>query len=211
MEILFYHWNSKMNYLSRLIIASHNSHKIDEMRKILKDFPTQIFSLRDINWKDPHLENGRTYYENALQKVRSVVDHFGEPALGEDSGLEVDALGGIPGMYSARYGGPGASDKDNNCKLLKALQGIPFDKRTARYRCTLVLLFPKGDVYTWEGTCEGIITLEPKGFEGFGYDPLFFLPEYKKTFAELGLEIKNKISHRAQSLAKLREFFQNYH
>ena len=200
-----------MNYSDRLIIASHNIHKIDEIRKILKDFSLQICSLRDINWKKAHCENGRTYYENALQKVQSVVDHFGECALGEDSGLEVDVLGGMPGIYSARYGGCGASDKDNNRKLLKALEGIPFEKRTARYRCTLVLLFPEGDIYTWEGTCEGIIAFEPKGVEGFGYDPLFFLPEYGKTIAEVGLEIKNKISHRAQALAKLKEFFENYH
>ena len=211
MAVMFLQRNRKMNFSNRLIIASHNTHKIDEIRKILEDFSLQIFSLRDINWNNPHCENGLTYYENALQKVRSVVDHFGEPALGEDSGLEVDALGGMPGIYSARYGGRQASDKDNNRKLLKALEGIPFEKRTARYRCTLVLLFPKGNIYTWEGTCEGIIAFEPKGVEGFGYDPLFLLPLYNKTIAELGLELKNKISHRAQALAKLKEFFENYH
>ena len=164
--------------------------------------------MEDLDWKNPHLEDGHTYYENALKKVENIVNHFGEPAIGEDSGLEVDVLGGMPGIYSARYAREGASDEANNCKLLEALQEVPFYRRTARYRCTIVLLLPTGEIHTWEGTCEGIITFKAKGFAGFGYDPLFFLPEYKKTFAELGLEIKNKVSHRAKALAKLKKFFQ---
>ena len=200
-----------MVYPNQLIVASYNSHKINEIRKILEDLSIQILSLKDVGWINGHLEDGVTYYENALKKVRNVGDHFRKPVLGEDSGLEVDILGGLPGIHSARYAGEGATDEDNNNKLLRALKGIPFHKRTARYRCIIVLLFPLGEIYTWEGSCEGIITLEGKGSEGFGYDPLFFLPEYQKTFAELGNRVKNEISHRAQALSKVREFFKNYH
>ena len=200
-----------MVYSSQLVVASHNSHKINEIRNILKDTSIQILSLKDLGCQHRPVEDGVSYYENALQKVKSVGDQINKPILGEDSGLEVDILGGLPGIHSARYAGEGASDQENNSKLLKALQGIPFHKRTARYRCIIVLLFPTGEIYTWEGSCEGIITFEAKGFEGFGYDPLFLLPKYQKTFAELGDKIKNTISHRALALAKLREFFLNYH
>ncbi|MEW6381342.1 MAG: XTP/dITP diphosphatase [bacterium] len=190
-----------------LIAASHNPHKIEEIRSILSDFPVQILSLRDLDWKVPHQEDGSSYYENALKKARAIAKHFGRPTLAEDSGLEVDALGGQPGIYSARYAGEDATDEDNNQKLLTALSPVPMSERTARYRCTLVLMYPDERVYSFEGTCEGIITLAPQGEEGFGYDPLFLVPEYGKTFAELGDEIKNRISHRARALAKLKKFF----
>ncbi|MCL6583963.1 MAG: XTP/dITP diphosphatase [bacterium] len=192
-----------------LIVASHNPHKIEEIRSILSDFPVRILSLKELDWRVAHQEDGQSYYENAVKKAKAVVEHFGQPVLAEDSGLEVDALGGEPGIHSARYAGEGASDEANNQKLLAALSGVPASQRGARYRCTLVLMFPQGEVYSWEGTFEGRITCAPRGEGGFGYDPLFFVPEYGKTLAELGDEIKNKISHRARALAKLRKFFQN--
>lgn len=192
-----------------LIVASHNAHKIEEIRSILSDFPVQILSLRDLDWKVPHLEDGSNYYENAVKKARVIAEHFDMPTLAEDSGLEVDAIGGQPGIYSARYAGEGASDEANNQKLLAALAHVPMPERTAQYRCTLVLMYPDERIYSFDGKCEGIITLAPRGKQGFGYDPLFFVPEYGKTFAELGDEMKNKISHRARALANLRKFFQN--
>ena len=198
-----------MNVSHQFILASHNQHKISEIRAILGDLPLELLSLRDLKWDIPHQEVGLTYYDNALLKARMVVDHFGRPALAEDSGLEVDALDGRPSLHSARYAGEKATAPDNNRKLLQELQGVPHEKRTARYRCTLVLLFPDGKTYSWEGTCEGFITLELKGVAGFGYDPLFYVPEYRKTMAELGEEIKNTISHRARALDQFKKFFRN--
>jgi len=196
--------------LNELIVASHNAHKIEEIRDILKGFPVRILSLSDLNWNDPLIEDGSTYYENALKKAKAIADHFGKPTLAEDSGLEVDALFGQPGIYSARYAGERASDEINNRKLLTALQDIPLLHRTARYRCTLVLLCPDGEIHSWEGTCEGLITSCPRGDKGFGYDPLFLIPGYSKTFAELGDEVKNRISHRARAFAQFRNFLQNF-
>jgi len=196
--------------LNALIAATHNSHKLEEIRDILKDFPVRIISLKDLNRDIPFIEDGSTYYENALKKARAVAEHFTQPTLAEDSGLEVDALFGQPGIYSARYAGEGASDEANNQKLLARLQDIPLLQRTARYRCTLVLVCTDGEIHSFEGTCEGIITSVPRGEKGFGYDPLFLIPEYSKTFAELGDEVKNKISHRARALAQLRNFLQNF-
>jgi XTP/dITP diphosphohydrolase len=198
-----------MNVSHQFILASHNQHKISEIRAILGDLPLELLSLRDLEWDILHQEVGLTYYDNALLKARVVVDHFGRPALAEDSGLEVDALDGRPGLHSARYAGEKATALDNNRKLLQELQGVPPEKRTARYRCTLVLLYPDGKTYSWEGTCEGFITLELKGVAGFGYDPLFYVPEYRKTMAELGEGIKNAISHRARALDQFKIFFRN--
>ncbi|MGA1875852.1 MAG: RdgB/HAM1 family non-canonical purine NTP pyrophosphatase [bacterium] len=198
-----------MNLSHQFIIASHNQHKISEIRDILGDLPLELLSLRDLKWDIPHQEVGLTYYDNALLKAQMVVNHFDRPGLAEDSGLEVDALDGRPGLHTARYAGENASDLDNNRKLLQELLGVPYEKRTARYRCTIVLLFPDGKKYSWEGTCEGLITLELKGVAGFGYDPLFYVPEYRKTMAELGEGVKNTISHRARALNQFKRFFRN--
>ncbi|MEW5804447.1 MAG: RdgB/HAM1 family non-canonical purine NTP pyrophosphatase [bacterium] len=193
--------------IKTLIVASHNAHKVEEIRDILRDFSVRILSLSDLDWNIPIVEDGSTYYENALKKARVIVDHFGEPTLAEDSGLEVDALGGQPGIYSSRYAKEGASAEANNQKLLFALQDIPASQRTARYRCIAVLICPAdGQIHSFEATCEGLITHAPEGDKGFGYDPLFLVPEYGQTFAELGDEVKNKISHRAKALAQLRNF-----
>lgn len=191
----------------KLIIASHNRYKVNEIKNILKEIPINLVSLADLNWESNPEETGSSYYDNALLKVKSIVSHFHIPAIGEDSGLEVDALNGAPGIYSARYAGENASQNANNIKLLQALKDRPFPKRTARFCCTIVLLFPNKKIFSWKGICEGFITFEPKGSFGFGYDPLFFIPKYQKTFAELSPEIKNKVSHRTQALNQLRYFF----
>lgn len=191
-----------------LIVASHNLHKVEEIRDILGNLPVSIFSLLDLDWNVPHLEDGSNYYENALRKARAVIDHFGKPTLAEDSGLEVDALGGEPGLFSARYAGDRATDEDNNRKLLTALQDVPLLHRTGRYRCTVVFICPNTGIHSWEGTCEGLIASAPRGEKGFGYDPLFLISEYSKTFAELGDVVKNRISHRARALARFKKFFQ---
>ena len=121
--------------------------------------------------------------------------------MADDSGLEVDALDGRPGVYSARFAGPGATDADNNAKLLRLLEGVPDPRRTARFRCAIALVSPDGDEYVDEGVCEGVVAREPRGEGGFGYDPLFIVPEYGRTFAELPPEVKDRISHRARALA----------
>lgn len=209
MQLLSLNTTSLKSVLNELIVASHNAHKVEEIRDILKDFPARILSLSDLNWNATLIEDGSTYYENALKKAKAIADHFVKPTLAEDSGLEVDALFGKPGIHSARYAGERASDEINNRKLLAALQDVPLLQRTARYRCTLVLLCPNGEIHSWEGTCEGIITSCPRGDKGFGYDPLFLIPEYSKTFAELGDVVKNKISHRARAFAQFRNFLRN--
>ena len=150
------------------------------------------------------MEDGKTFEENALKKARFVANHLNMVALADDSGLEVDALNKRPGIQSARYAGENATDQENNRKLLKELNGIPIEKRQACYRCVVALVFPSGREEVAEGRCRGFIALEPKGNRGFGYDPLFYVPEYGKTMAELSSEIKNRISHRGRALVKLK-------
>lgn len=200
-----------MKDYKKLIIASHNKYKIIEIREILKDIPGHIYSLQDLSWQIRPEEEGATYFDNAYKKAKIVFDHFGLATIGEDSGLEVDALKGEPGIFSARYSGEDATDEKNNTKLIQKLQGISFETRTARYRCSVVCLLTKDQMVNFEGSCEGIISYERKGKLGFGYDPLFFLPEYQQTFAELEPDIKNQISHRAKALAQLKQFLQNYY
>ena len=144
-------------------------------------------------------ETGKTLEENACLKAVSLAEESGLLSLADDSGLEVDALGGEPGPMSARYAGTGATDKDRVNYLLKRMEGIPPHKRTARFRCVIAVAKPDGTVKTCSGECHGVITREPKGETGFGYDPIFYLPEFNKTMAELPLEIKNKVSHRGKA------------
>jgi XTP/dITP diphosphohydrolase len=153
-------------------------------------------------------ESGASYRENALLKAKATTAVTGEITLADDSGLEVDALGGAPGIYSARYAGSGATDADNNRKLLAALQGVPPEKRGAVYHCALVLYRPDGTYETFLGRWEGKILDRPLGEGGFGYDPVFFLPEQGVAVAQLPAEEKNRQSHRGQALAKLRDWLQ---
>ncbi len=186
-----------------LIVATRNSGKLQEILQVLGP-GIDLESLADFPQIPEILEDGDTFEANAAKKARTVVRHTGRPALADDSGLEVDALDGAPGIYSARFAGEGATDETNNARLLHLLDGIPEDKRTARFRCVIAIATPDGTVRTAEGCCEGQILHQPRGSGGFGYDPLFLLPERGLTFSELPPEKKNRISHRGRALRAAR-------
>jgi XTP/dITP diphosphohydrolase len=187
-----------------LVLATRNQGKVREIEKML-DLPRlEIRSLRDFPDLPEIAEDGQTFLENALKKAQGCAQATGRPALAEDSGLEVDFLDGAPGIYSARFSGAGATDEANNRKLLSLLEGVPEEKRTARFVCQMVLYLPEGKWIQAEGFCPGIIAPGKRGEHGFGYDPVFFLPEFGKTMAEIPLEEKNRISHRAQALREIR-------
>ncbi len=189
-----------------IVIASRNRGKIAEIIRIFHDLPFRFTTVGDYPEVPEIEETGSTFAENARLKAVEVARRTGQWALSDDSGLEVDALGGRPGIHSARYAGPKASDEENNAKLAAELDPVPDGKRAARYRAVLVLASPDGRIVAEaDGACEGHIGRVPKGTAGFGYDPLFVLPDLGQTFAELGLEIKNRISHRAQALERLRD------
>lgn len=188
-----------------LVLATRNEGKIREIMAAL-DLEGLVFrSLADYPELPEIEEDGDTFTENALKKARFVSRRLRLPALADDSGLMVDALDGAPGVFSARFSGPGATDRRNNEKLLSLLEGVQEEKRTARFVCSLIYCDPEGRTLETQGICEGRIALAPKGDHGFGYDPVFFLPEWGKTMAELPLEIKNRISHRGQALKKMRD------
>ncbi len=187
-----------------LVLATRNQGKVLEIEKML-DFPRlEIRSLQDFPDFPEVVEDGRTFLENAFKKARACSEAAGQPALADDSGLEVDCLNGAPGIYSARFSGAEAADEANNRKLLSLLEGIPEARRAARFVCRMVLYWPEGTWIQAEGFCKGIIARAPRGEHGFGYDPVFYLPEFDKTMAELPLEEKTRISHRAQALRKIR-------
>ena len=190
----------------RLVIASGNPGKLREFRELLGGLPFDVIPQGDLGIDAPE-ETGTSFLENALHKARHAASAAQAAAIADDSGLEVDALGGAPGIYSARYAGAGADDAANNAKLLGALQAVPPQTRSARYRC--VLVFVAGDAdpapLTAEGVWEGLIVDFPRGSAGFGYDPHFWLPELKMTAAELDPGEKNRRSHRGMALRLLRE------
>lgn len=186
----------------KIILATQNKGKIRELQELLVDENIEVLSLLDIkDWEDVE-ENGETFAENAALKANAAVKKTGLTALADDSGLEVDALDGAPGVYSARFAGEPKDDERNNDKLLQLLESVPDDRRQARFRCALVVATPEGEEFLTEGTVEGQIMRERRGSDGFGYDPLFFVPEYARTMAELSLAEKNKLSHRAQAFRK---------
>lgn len=189
----------------RLLLATGNINKIEEIKDILKDFPLEILSVKDLGLERIEVEeDGETLEENAIIKAKSLADKFEGMVIADDSGLFVEYLNGEPGIYSARYAGIDATDEKNNNKLLNKLKGIPLDKRKAYFKTVIALIMENGEITTLTGICEGYIGFEPKGNKGFGYDPLFIVTGYDKTFAELGEEVKNKISHRAKALEKLK-------
>lgn len=190
----------------RIVIGTWNRGKEKEIRRILSRLPVRLISLRDIPDSPRVREDGVTFRQNARKKALTLARVLGMLVLAEDSGIEVDALKGRPGVFSAHYAGEGASDEANNEKLLKELRGIPAKKRTARYRCVAVLAGPEGVLAEADGVWEGRIACRPKGKAGFGYDPIFIVPQYGKTVAELGGRIKGRLSHRAQALRKIKEF-----
>lgn len=191
-----------------IILATRNRDKIKEIKKILQGVRVKIFTLD----KYPHVpeieEDGITIRDNAIKKAKTIATFTGKMALADDSGLEVKTLHGAPGIYSSRFAGPGCSYSDNNKKLLRLLKNVPLKKRQAQFKCVMALVNPSGRVKTTEGICKGYIGFEIKGKHGFGYDPVFVVPKYGKTFAELGLRIKNKISHRAIALQRMKKIIQ---
>ena len=176
-----------------------NPGKMREYRALLASLPARLRFPSELGYPIAVREDGATYAENAARKALAGVQASGLLSLADDSGLEVDALGGEPGIRSARYT-PG-SDADRIAALLAKLDGVPWEQRTARFRCVIAIATPQGDLYTAEGTCEGIIATAPAGTGGFGYDPIFYLPEFGCTMAQLPPEVKNRISHRARAVA----------
>lgn len=191
--------------IERLVLATRNRGKVEEIRELLAGFGIELLSLKHFPDVPEVPEDGETFEENARRKAEFVARCTGLPALADDSGLEVDALNGAPGVRSARFAGDDATYAENNATLLRLMEGIPPEGRTARFRCVLALAFPDGPVRTMEGMCEGRIAEEPKGENGFGYDPLFFVPELGKTFAQIGRTEKGKISHRGRALRRLKK------
>ena len=188
----------------RLLIATHNHGKVREYRQLLYGLPHQLLSLDNVGIVDDVPETGHTYAENALLKARAYAQQSGLLTLADDSGLEVDALNGAPGVRSARYAGDHANDAGRVQYLLRRLRDVPLAERTARFRCVIALVWPEGREELMEGTCEGIIVEEPRGSQGFGYDPIFLVASDSRTMAELSADEKNRISHRAHAAAKAR-------
>ena len=178
--------------------------KINEIKAVLSELSFEVVGLTDDDIPDAE-ETGDTFRENAVIKANHYSQYTGEYCLADDSGLEVDALDGEPGVYSARYAGANATDDDNNRKLLAALAHIPAEQRTARFRSVLALAGPDGNLLLAEGVCEGVVLDKARGKGGFGYDPLFLLPEYGKTLAEMTLEEKNRVSHRGNALRNFKK------
>lgn len=193
-----------------LVMATRNAGKVREMAALLRDLKVRLLSLNDFPDLPEIPEVGATFADNALAKARAVARLTGLPALADDSGLEVAALGGRPGVYSARYaqdrtGGRTPTDEDNWTKLLDELQGVPPDKRQARFVCEIALAWPDGRLITTRGELAGAIAMEPRGTQGFGYDPVFWVPEFQATVAELDPAVKNRLSHRGRALRKLKD------
>ena len=199
-----------MNRMLELVVATKNKKKLKEIREILKGLKVKITSLGDYKDCPRIIENGKSFQENAAKKAVKTARHLGKFTLGEDSGLCIHALGGRPGIYSSRFAGKNKSDRQNNLKVLKLLEGLPLTRRKAYYACAVALADKGGLVKITEGRCSGLIGFEHRGAHGFGYDPLFLIPEYKKTFAELGERIKHKMSHRYKALLKVRKIIQKY-
>lgn len=192
-----------------LVIASRNEKKKQELLQIIGDLDLKVATLNEFPGAPEVKEDGLTFRDNAIKKAREVARFTGCLTLADDSGLEVDALGGSPGVYSARFAGEPTDDERNNRKLMEMLQGVPAHERTARFRCVIAIAFPNGRVETTEGICEGRISSIPGGQGGFGYDPLFVPDGFSQTFAELGPEVKNRISHRGKALQEASKLLQD--
>lgn len=191
--------------MRKIILATKNRGKIAEINQLFADTGIEFIGLDAYPHVPEAVEDGKTFLENALKKAKTVFDHTGVTALSEDSGLEVDILGGAPGVFSARYASPTATDRENLEKLLTDLLGVPREKRTARF-VSVFCLYDGREALCFEGEVKGRLLDSARGTSGFGYDPLFVPEGYDKTFAELGTEIKNRISHRARAIRKLKEY-----
>lgn len=194
--------------MKKVIFATGNEGKMKEIREILGDLDIQLLSLKDAGITADIEENGNSFEENAVIKATAIRDLTGEIVLADDSGLEIDYLNREPGIYSARYMGEDTSYHIKNANLIERLNGVPDEKRTARFVCAIAAAFPDGTVRTVRAAMEGRIGYEEKGENGFGYDPIFYLPEYGCSSAELSMEEKNKISHRGKALRAIRDELQ---
>lgn len=191
--------------MKRLIFATGNQNKMREIREILADLPIEILSMKEAGIEADIVEDGKTFEENAIIKAKTIMELTGELVLADDSGLEIDYLNKEPGIYSARYMGEDTSYRIKNTSLIERLTGVPDEKRTARFVCAIAAAFPDGTIKTTEGVIEGRIGYEERGENGFGYDPIFYVPEFGCTTAELSEEQKNAVSHRGKALEKMRE------
>lgn len=189
----------------RLIFATGNEGKMREIRQILADSGYEILSMKEAGVDLDIVEDGTTFEENALIKAKAVMEATGELTLADDSGLEIDAFGGEPGVYSSRYLGEDTPYTEKNQEILDRMKDVPEEKRGARFVCVIAAVFPDGQTRTTRGTMEGIIGYESNGENGFGYDPIFYLPELKKYSAQLSSDEKNQLSHRGQALRKMKE------
>lgn len=188
----------------RLLIATHNPGKVAEYRSLLADLPLAVTWLDEVGITEDVEETETTFAGNAILKARHYAGLTGLWTWADDSGLEIDALDGRPGVYSARYGGKGLTDADRYRLVLREMESVPDEERTARFRCVVALVQPGGKVATCDGTLEGTIARGPKGSNGFGYDPIFYIPSFRSTLAELEKGVKNEISHRAEASAHAR-------
>jgi XTP/dITP diphosphohydrolase len=199
------------NNIRKIILSSGNMHKIKEIKEILKDMPFEIVSKDDMGFRNfDVLEDGKTLEENALKKAFGLHKLIKGIIIADDTGLFVDALNGDPGVYSARYAGEHATDKENNKLLLKNLINVPMEKRTAYFKTVMAIVLENGDKVVAEGICKGKIATEPKGKNGFGYDSLFIVDSMDKTMGELADDEKNKISHRANALLNLKKKLEEF-
>lgn len=189
----------------KIVFASKNEGKVKEIKAMLSGTDIELVSLNSYSNVPEIVEDGASFQENALKKARIISEFTGENVLADDSGLVVDVLNGEPGIYSSRYAGPDATDEENNAKLLENLKKVPADKRTASFNCVLVLYKKNKEISFFEGKWQGQIIDEKRGSNGFGYDPIFWVPELKMTVAELPADVKNKVSHRGQAFAKLKK------
>ncbi|MBU5226157.1 RdgB/HAM1 family non-canonical purine NTP pyrophosphatase [Clostridium senegalense] len=194
--------------MKKIIVASNNNHKIEEIKEMLKDFSYEIIGLKEAGIEIDIEENGKTFMENSYIKAKAIYDlcKGKNMVLADDSGLAVDALNGAPGIYSARYSGEHGNSIENNKKLIRELQGVPFEKRDAAFLCAMVLIVNDNTVVKVEGKVDGKITEEYREIEGaFGYDPLFYVEELEKTFGEVSSDVKNAMSHRGRALEQLKK------
>ena len=196
--------------MKKIILASNNKGKIAEVKEILKDMNVEVISMKEAGLDVDIEENGSTFEENALIKAEAIMKMTGEITIADDSGLEVDYLNKEPGIYSARYMGHDTSYDIKNNAIIQRLEGVNRTDRSARFVCAMAVVFPDGKNIIARGTMEGLIADKPMGENGFGYDPIMYLPEYQKTSAQLSSEEKNKISHRGKALEKLKTQLQEY-
>ena len=191
--------------MRKLLLATNNAGKLSELKELLAGVPFTLVSPKELGLELSIAETGRTYAANARLKARAYAQAGGLITLADDSGLEVDALHGAPGIFSSRYAGDGATDSQRVALLLSKMNDTPFNERAARFRCVIAIAKPSGVVTLCSGSCRGAVALEPKGTYGFGYDPVFYFPKLDKTMAELSADIKNTISHRARAAKRARE------